>query len=111
MKPITIYTRHFPPSHFSAITLFPFIFHNHKHITDSELRHETVHFWQEVSLLIVFFYLLYLIFWLYNIIRYHDKTRAYYEIPFERSAYTLESREDLTVKEMIFDWTHRIRTK
>ncbi len=109
MRPVTIYTRHFPPRHFNAITIFPFIFHNHEKISDTELRHETVHFWQEASLLIIFFYILYLFFWLFNLIRYRDRMKAYYEIPFERSAYTLEEREDLTIKEMILDWMKRVR--
>ena len=109
MKALTIHTRHFPPRGFYAITLFPVIFHRGKRLSESQLRHETVHLWQQGALLIVLFYVLYLIFWLIGLLRYRDKDRAYREIPFERSAYALESLPRQSGWRQAFDWMTRVR--
>lgn len=71
---------------------------------ERDIRHETVHLWQQAVLLVVPFYLLYLIFWVINLLRFHNLDRAYREIPFERSAYRLENRTDITWKDKSFDW-------
>ncbi len=104
MRPLTIHTSHFPPRRFFAITLFPFVFYNGTHLTESDLRHETVHFWQQAAMLVVPFYLLYLVFWLVGLLRYRDSIRAYREIPFERSAYRLESQPPKKPAQQAFDW-------
>ena len=99
-----IHTKRFPPKGFHAITLFPFVFYRGKELMDSEKRHESVHLWQQVTLLIIPFYILYFIFWLYYLVKYRDKDRAYRAIPFEVSAYRLESQTDLKWYEKAFDW-------
>ena len=104
MKPITIHTRCFPAKGFHAITLFPVVFYRDGRLTPREVRHETVHLWQQATLLVVPFYVLYLLFWVVGLLRYRDANRAYREIPFERSAYLLEQREELTWKAMAFGW-------
>lgn len=109
MLPILIHTRRFPPKSFHAITLFPFVFFNGKPLKENEIRHETVHLWQQISLFILLFYLLYLFFWLYGLFRYRDSKRAYREIPFERSAYQLENRTDSKPMTQSFDWIKHIR--
>ena len=108
MKPITIHTRWFPAKGFHAITLFPVVFYRDGRLTPREVRHETVHLWQQALLLVVPFYVLYLLFWLVGLLRYRDSNRAYREIPFERSAYLLEQREGLTWKAMAFGWVRCI---
>ena len=109
MRPLTIHTKKFPPRRFYAITIFPVIFYNRGKLSEYELRHETVHLWQQGVLLIVPFYLLYLIFWLIGLLRYHDRYRAYHEIPFERSAYALESLPRQSGWRQAFDWIGRIK--
>lgn len=104
MHPITIHTRRFPSGNFCAITLFPVIFHKNNPITERELRHETVHLWQQAALLVIPFYLLYFIFWIINLIRFKESRRAYREIPFERSAYRLESHTSIRPIVQAFDW-------
>ena len=104
MRPLTIHTRRFPPRNFHAITLFPLIFYNDERLTERELRHEAVHLWQQAALLIVLFYLLYLIFWILNLVKYRDNDRAYREIPFERSAYHLETLERQRPCKQAFHW-------
>lgn len=107
MKPLTIRTRRFPPGNYFAITIFPFIFHKGE-LTDSDLRHERTHLWQQMALLVVPFYLLYFIFWIVNLIRYRDQHQAYRNIPFERSAYALEGEEKAKPLQMSFDWLQRL---
>lgn len=104
MRPMIIHTPHFPPKGFHAITLFPFVFYNGAALMERDIRHETVHLWQQAVLLVVPFYLLYLIFWVINLLRFRNLDRAYREIPFERSAYGLENRTDITWKDKSFDW-------
>lgn len=104
MKPLYIHTQNFPPRKYHAITLFPFVFYNGEALTESEKRHETVHLWQQLMLLVMIFYLLYILFWLYNIIRYRNLDRAYREIPFERSAYELEKLQTQKPLKQAFHW-------
>lgn len=104
MRPMTIHTKCFPARKFHAITLFPFIFFNGQPLTEREIRHETIHLWQQVVLLVAPFYVLYFLFWIVNLLRFRNLDRAYREIPFERSAYRLENQAKLTWKAKAFDW-------
>lgn len=101
---LLVNTRRFPPRRFHAITLFPFVFYNGKGLNERELRHETVHLWQQVALLLVGFYLLYLLFWLAGLLRYRNAERAYRSIPFERSAYLLEAQSGARPSVQAFHW-------
>ena len=109
MRPLLINTRRFPLHDYRAITLFPFVFYKGEPLTDRELRHETIHLYQQLFLLIVPFYLLYLLFWLFALLRHRNWYRAYRAIPFERSAYRLESQPLIPVKTMAFHWLRCIR--
>ena len=104
MRPMTIHTKCFPARKFHAITLFPFIFFNGQPLAEREIRHETIHLWQQAVLLVAPFYVLYFLFWIVNLLRFRNLDRAYREIPFERSAYRLENQANLTWKAKAFDW-------
>ena len=104
MKPLLIHTRRFPPRDYRAITLFPFVFYKGEPLTERDMRHETVHLCQQLFLLIAPFYLLYLLFWLVGLVRHRDWYRAYRAIPFERSAYRLESTKDIPFLTQALDW-------
>ena len=106
---LLIHTHSFPPRHYRAITLFPLVFYKCEKLSEREVRHEKVHLYQQLALLLVLFYLLYLLFWLVALIRYRDGYRAYRAIPFERSAYRLESIKKLSFVTMAFDWLRRIK--
>jgi len=109
--PIVVHTRRFPSRQFHAITLFPFVFYNGERLSEQDLRHESVHIWQQVSLLLIPFYLLYGLFWLYGLLRWRNGHKAYWEIPFERSAYRLEHHKGLSHSTMAFDWMRCIFDK
>lgn len=108
MQPLLVHTRHFPPKKFYAITIFPFIFYNDKPLKGKDLQHEKVHIWQQLALLVVIFYLLYLLFWAINLIRYRNSFKAYREIPFERSAYSLQDLDNPSKRSMAFNWLKRL---
>ncbi|WP_410221834.1 hypothetical protein [Pedobacter sp.] len=76
----------------AAMALYPFILI--KKATYKEDRvlvnHEKIHFRQQLELLILFFYLLYLGFYLFNLLRYKKHALAYSQIPFEKEAYQKE---------------------
>jgi hypothetical protein len=55
------------------------------------MNHEFIHFRQQIELLIIPFYILYLLNYLINLIRYHKHTEAYRNILFEREAYENDS--------------------
>ena len=101
---LLVNTRRFPPRRFHAITLFPFVFYNGQPLNGREVRHETVHLWQQAALLLVGFYVLYFVFWLIGLLRYRNSDRAYREIPFERSAYILESESDVNPIRQSYHW-------
>lgn len=101
---LLVNTRRFPPCRFHAITLFPFVFYNGQPLNGREVRHETVHLWQQAALLLVGFYVLYFVFWLIGLLRYRNRDRAYREIPFERSAYILESKSDVNPIRQSYHW-------
>ena len=86
-----------------AITLWPFIF-----IRDEgdpgTINHEKIHLRQQVELLIVGFYLLYAYYWLKGYLKHGDRVRAYYEIPFEKEAHTLDSDLNYLEKRQHYAW-------
>ena len=76
----------FAPITIGAISLGFWVFCNAKS-NDILRRHETIHFQQQLELLFVGQWALYLLFWLIGVIKYRDGREAYYQIPFEREAY------------------------
>ena len=104
MRLLTVHTLHFPPRNFHAITIFPFIFYKGSALSEQDLRHETVHLWQQALLLVIPLYLLYLAFWIVNLLRYRNSDKAYCNIPFERSAYRLEGLEGVPPLKQATDW-------
>ncbi|HAI75843.1 MAG TPA: hypothetical protein DCM08_06305 [Microscillaceae bacterium] len=76
----------------AGMAIFPFIlladkqYRGDKHL----LNHELIHLQQQIELLIIPFYLLYLLHYGINLVRFRDHHRAYLEIFFEREAYQNE---------------------
>jgi hypothetical protein len=73
----------------SGITLFPFIILRDKQLKQDKriLNHERIHIRQQVELLILPFYLLYLIEFCIRLINYKNRQTAYMNISFEREAF------------------------
>ena len=76
----------------NGITLYPFIFiKNHEDKKNRVLiNHEKIHIRQQLELLIVFFYILYVTEYYYHFFRLKNAHAAYHAISFEREAYSME---------------------
>lgn len=88
-----IYNKRLPIKGYTAINLFGIIFarKEFKPISERTLNHELIHTAQMKELLYIFFYLWYGIEWLVRLIQYRDRLSAYYNISFEREAYSNQS--------------------
>ncbi|TDQ09512.1 hypothetical protein [Pedobacter metabolipauper] len=76
----------------NAMAIFPFILLKEKTGRENKIlvNHERIHFKQQLELLILPFYLIYLFNYLINLIRYKDHDSAYFHIVFEKEAYLNE---------------------
>ena len=76
-----------------AITLWPFIVvDDHSLINDTALiNHERIHLRQQLELLIIFFYFIYGLHYLIQLLKGMDRHQAYLNICFERESYLYES--------------------
>lgn len=85
---------------FKAITLWPFIFVRKEYpFNEVDLNHEKIHGRQQLELLIILFYIIYLIEW---IVRLFMKGNAYRSISFEKEAYTHQYELDYLNKRKLF---------
>ena len=77
------------PKQITAITLWPFIvFKDKKYSTnDVVINHEMIHLRQQLELLVLPFYIIYLIEYLILLIIYRNHNKAYQNISFEKEAY------------------------
>ena len=81
-----IYNNLIPFKGWKSITLWPFIFvRKDVKFDDIDLNHEKIHLAQQIELLVIPFYIIYLIEW---IVRLFMKGNAYRSISFEKEAYT-----------------------
>ncbi|MDN3724468.1 hypothetical protein QRD02_08735 [Aequorivita sp. SDUM287046] len=78
---------------FNGMTLWPFVLLKHDSLKEDQvfLNHEKIHLQQQAEMLIVFFYLWYGIEFLFRLIQYQNRHKAYRNISFEREAYHFES--------------------
>tara|TARA_R110000851_G_scaffold302403_1_gene459205 strand:- start:487 stop:870 length:384 start_codon:yes stop_codon:yes gene_type:complete len=79
-------------------------------LSKTTLRHETIHYHQQIELLFVGQWLLYGIFWLIGLVKYRSGSTAYRESPFEREAYRNEKKYTYLEKRPLWNWVHYIRS-
>ena len=72
------------------------------------VRHETIHFQQQLELLFVFQWILYGLFYLIGLVRYRNGEQAYRESPFEREAYGNDKDEDYLKNRKRYAWVRYI---
>lgn len=90
--------------HVRGIALFPFILYRDRALAADALiqNHELIHHRQQVELLIVPFYVLYLLHYLVNRFKYPDHHTAYRNIIFEKEAYANEGDLHYLKKRRVF---------
>ncbi|MEI6754715.1 MAG: hypothetical protein WCK78_16305 [Paludibacter sp.] len=92
--------------HISGITLFPFIILREKALKQDKriMNHERIHIRQQVELLVLPFYVVYLIEYAVGLIKYRNKMKAYLNISFEREAYRHDANLDYLKKRQWWAW-------
>jgi hypothetical protein len=80
------------PRGYRGLTLFPFVIFRYEFDKENlvVLNHEKIHIRQQLELLILPFYVLYLGHFFINLIKYKDRNLAYRNIIFEKEAYANE---------------------
>jgi len=81
------------PKGYAGVTIYPFVFLKYASSKDDKvlINHERIHLKQQLELLIIPFYILYIIEFLVRLIQYRSWYSAYRNISFEREAYANES--------------------
>ncbi|MCL9769117.1 hypothetical protein NAT47_01675 [Flavobacterium sp. HXWNR69] len=103
---IVIVFKYLVPKGFRGLTLFPFVFLlNKKDKTNAVLlNHERIHIKQQLELLVVFFFVWYGLEFVFRLIQFRDKAKAYQNISFEREAYQFEQDLDYVNKRNLFSF-------
>lgn len=91
-----------------AITLSPFgIYFKEKYLNNKEvINHESIHWRQQMELLIIGFYILYVIEWLIRLVI--MPSRAYKSISFENEAYSNDEDLKYLEKRTAYSWVKYI---
>ena len=86
-------SKHLVPKGYTGVTIYPFVFLKHQRLkTDMVLiNHERIHLRQQLELLVVPFYLVYVVEFLIRLLQYKSWKRAYRNISFERECYLNET--------------------
>jgi len=94
----------------AGMAIFPFILlKSAKLRNDPEMiNHEKIHLRQQLELLVFPFYILYLLHYLINLIRYKKHDLAYRNIVFEKEAYDYETDLNYLKKGHWYGWIKKI---
>lgn len=101
---VPVFLSKFAPITIYAISLGIFVF-SRGVLHNVTKRHETVHYHQQLELLFVGFWFLYIAFFLMGLIKYRDGRKAYYESPFEREARHVQEDQALLALRPMYGWT------
>ena len=90
----------------NAMALYPFmLFKNQQMKADKVIiNHEKIHFCQQIELLILPFYLLYLLNYLVNLIRFKNHDQAYFNLCFEKEAYANDKNAHYVKGRPLYSW-------
>ena len=101
----------FPVLHISflpiaGMALFPFILIKRPDYKQDQIfiNHEKIHLAQQLELLLIGFYILYLANYFFNLIKYFNHDKAYRNIVFEKEAYSMESDLRYLRKRKFCEW-------
>lgn len=93
----------------AAMALFPFVLIKNKNYLKDPilLNHEAIHVRQQIELLILPFYIIYLANYLANLLIYRSHQKAYRNILFEREAYGNEKNLNYISQRKFFGWIYQ----
>ena len=93
----------FAPIEIGAITIGPLVF-SRGEMSDVTKNHETIHWQQYIELGVIGFPILYLLYWIVNLVKYRDGKYAYAMIPFELEAYENDQNMDYLETRKRYVW-------
>jgi hypothetical protein len=95
----------------NAMALYPFMLFKSGSLKFDGLiiNHEKIHFKQQQELLILPFYILYLLHYFANRLKYKNHHQAYMNICFEQEAYANEHDMDYLHKRRPYAWLHFLK--
>ena len=104
-------SKYLVPKGYTGITIFPFVFLKSMHLKSNSIliNHEKIHLRQQIELLVIPFYLLYIIEFSVRFIQYKNWHSAYRNISFEREAYRNESRMEYLKQRPFWSFLKYIR--
>jgi len=90
----------------AGMALFPIILVKHKAYKENKvlINHEKIHLVQQLELLLIFFYIIYLFHYIINLARYRNHQMAYMNIIFEREAFNMDSDLLYLKRRKLFAW-------
>lgn len=90
----------------AGMALFPFILVKTDRLKSNKaiINHENIHLRQQMELLLIPFYIIYLLNYLLNLLYYMKHDKAYRNIVFEREAYTNEGDLQYLQQRQIWGW-------
>ncbi len=91
---------------FSAISIYPFIFLKNHHCKGDHvlINHERIHLRQQIELLWLFFFILYISEYFIKLIYYRNSYEAYKNLSFEKEAYANENNLDYLKNRKFFSF-------
>jgi len=99
----------FSPVEIWAINVGPWVWCRGD-LTKTVKRHETIHFQQQLELLFIIHWFLYVMFWIIGTVIYRSASLGYENSPFEREAYDNERRYTYLEKRKRYAWISYIKT-
>ncbi len=106
MLPYKIYTRNKIFNYYTGLSFFIFIWISRHTKDETQLvRHEKIHFWQQVEMLFIFHWMCYAYFYLLGRMKGHCHYIAYRHNPFELEAFSHEPDVNYLKNRRPFAWT------
>ena len=110
MLPYKIYTRRKIFNYYTGLSFFVFIWITRQPHDQTQLvRHEKIHFWQQVEMLFIFHWLFYVFFYLLGRMNGQCHYIAYRYNPFELEAFSNDPDEHYLKKRRPFAWVGYVR--
>lgn len=103
MRFLILHIAHLPAA---GMALFPFVLVKRKAYKEDKvlINHEKIHLVQQLELLLIFFYVIYLVHYVINLARYRNHHMAYMNIVFEREAFNRDSDLLYLKHRKLFAW-------
>lgn len=110
LPPYRIYTRKKIFNYYTGLSFFIFVWISRLEKDEARLmRHETIHFRQQVEMLFVLHWLFYLLFYIIARAKGHCHWVAYRYNPFELEAFSNDRKAEYLKKRKIFGWVSYLK--